>query len=358
MQTKYTLLSSFKILQVERSASEQVIELLDENVIGTPGKSMLYRHAEVRQKISKTPEPFFVNLAIRNRLYGTICLSKRSVRIQGVSRDVFYLRYFTFRQQWRSLPESESKISEKSSDVRDEVSRLMDGEGLEHDGDLVLFAYVDKDNIRSKRLIDEFAFKSFGNFHVLTFSRLFPERDERVKKLDVADVGHINHLLADYYDKEQLVPAVMVDKEDDYYVLSIRHEIVCGVKATRDSWIIKHIPGFMGKLMMKVVPYLPIVGRLFNPHYKFLFMDSIFCKEGYEKDLEILLESVLALHKLYTSIICIDPRSACYHLFDDISLGLTHALMGVKKIDIVAKSIPDNILNPNKPCYVAGEDVL
>lgn len=351
-------MSSFKILKIERSASDQVVELLDENIIGTPGKSMLYKHADVKQKITLTPNPFFANLSIRNRLYGTICLSKRCVLIHEKIHQAFYLRYFTFRQQLRSVSESRARNPEKSSDVRDEVRMLMDGVGLDYDGDLVLYAYVDKDNIRSKRVIDEFNFKCFGDFHVHTFSRLLPKRDNKVKKLDSAEIENVNHILADYYFKEQLVPARMIDKGDDYFVLSHNDEIVCGVKTIRDSWIIKHMPGFMGKLMMKVIPHMPVVGRLFNPQYKFLFLDAIYCKEGHEKDLQTLLESVLSLNNLHTGIICIDPRSKHFQLLGSINLGLTHKFMGAKKIDIMVKSLVNNILSPNKPFYVAGQDVL
>jgi len=61
--------------------------------------------------------------------------------------------------------------------------------------------------------------------------------------------------------------------------------------------------------MMHVVPKLPVIGKLFNPDYKFVFLECMFCKEGYEKELELLLESVLATYKVSSGIICLDPTS-------------------------------------------------
>ena len=168
-------------MQIEQFPGKQVIDLLEENVIGTPGKSMLYRHKDVGEKIKSITNPVFANLPIRDRLYGTICLSKRDVYNLGKPQNAYYLRYFTFRKQFRSSSPNDSNRAE--SKIRNEVSELMNGKGLNQDGEWLLYAYVDKDNFRSKRLIDEFGFEKAGEFSVVPFSRINPGIDRRAHRL-------------------------------------------------------------------------------------------------------------------------------------------------------------------------------
>ena len=279
-------MASFKILHIERTPNNQVLELLEKNVVGTPGKSILYQLQDVQLKINSISNPYFANLSIRNRLYGTICLSKRNVYSLNKQHQAFYLRYFTFRDSFRTT--NPKKHSRKTpSLIREDVAKLMDGEGLDFNEKLVLYAYVDVDNIRSKRLIDEFGFRKAGEFSVIAFSRLFPKFDSRVYELESAHQHVMKSLLLDFYKDERLVATDNMFERGTYFVFKNNDEIVCGVQAIIDSWGIKEVPGIAGKMMMKIVPKLPLLNRLFNPHYKFVFLESIYCKAGHEKELEV-----------------------------------------------------------------------
>ena len=318
---------------------------------------MLYKHKDVGKKIKSIFNPVFANLSIRDRLYGTICLSKREVYNLGKPKDAYYLRYFTFRKQFRgSNPKNNSKAESK---IRNEVSELMNGKGLPHGDDLLLYAYVDKENFRSKRLIDEFGFDKVGEFNVIPFSRIYAKIDSRVEKLEDSTKAETKQVLMDYYCDVQLVSFDQLFSVGDYYVIrDTEGEIMCGVQAIIDGWEILELPGISGKLMMKVVPKLPLVGRLFNSDYKFAFFEYVYCKPGFEKDFEMLLESILGTLKMNSGVLCLDPNSKLCDQLNNIRFGLTHKLMGESRVDIVVKSRDKTFISDNAPFYVSGFDVL
>lgn len=350
-------MDAFHILKIERKPSPELIELLEENAIGTPGKSMVYQHHNVRSKVDTVSNPYFANLSIRNRLYGTICFSKRGVYNLGISSQAFYLRYFTFRESFRTVnPKDHTR--QKPSKVREDIVHLMDGKGLDFSGDLMLYAYVDADNIRSKRLIDEFGFRKLSNFQVIPFSRFSPKTHKHVEIAQEILQEEIRAKLVETYKRELFVSFESLFNRGNYFVIKDQGKMVCGVQAIPDQWDILEMPGAMGRFLMNIVPKVPILNRLFNPTYKFVFLESIFCDKGYEHFMGPLFESVLHHYKVNSGILCLDQKSTMYTKVKKIKLGLTHSLQGEKQIDVVVKTSDNTLKSSNAPVSVSGFDVL
>lgn len=350
-------MSSFNILKIERKPSQEVIELLEENAIGTPGKSMVYRHHDVRSKVDTVSNPYFANLSIRNRLYGTICFSKREVYNLGQAYQAFYLRYFTFRESFRTTnPKNHTR--QKPSKIREDMARLLEGEGLDFRGDLMLYAYVDADNIRSKRLIDEFGFQKLSGFQVIPFSRISPKKSKLVAIAQESSYAEIRTKLLEAYKNELFVSFESLFNRGNYFIIKKQGKLVCGVQAIPDQWDILEMPGAMGNILMNMVPKVPILNRLFNPSYKFVFLESIFCEEGYEHLLGPLFESVLHYYKVNSGILCLDQKSNIYTKVKRIKLGLTHKMQGEKQIDVVVKTSDNKLITSHAPVSVSGFDVL
>lgn len=350
-------MSSFHILKIEREPDDQIIELLEENIIGTPGKSMLYKHVDVRKKVGMVSNPYFANLSIRNRLYGTICFSKRDVFISGKSYQAFYLRYFTFRESFRTTNPKDHKRQTPSL-IREDMAQIMKGKGLDFDRDLILYAYVDPGNTRSKRIIDEFGFEKAGSFQVIPFSRIWPKKSKYVEIAEESRYAEIKEYLMESYKDEQLVSFENLFRRGNYFVFVDKGKMVCGVQAIPDQWEILEMPGAGGKILMNVVPNIPILNRLFRPKYKFVFFESVFCVDGYEKQLSLLFESTLVHYKVNSGILCMDQKSALYAKVKKNKLGLKHKIQGEKQIDIVVKTSDKNLINDNLPISVSGVDVL
>jgi hypothetical protein len=346
----------FKTLTITRQADDQLISLLEQNIIGTPGASMLYKHADVRKKVLGISDPYFCNLSIRNKIYGTVCFCGRTVINMGEEHRAFYVRYFTFLHEFRSDHRKHRKG--KKSKVRDEVAMLMDGHGLIEQEDLLLYAYVDSENTRSARLIEEFGFTNAGTFHTVPFSRFSPKDDMRVEKLNKEQIAQFTSKLNDFYKGYQLVCFDDLNSSGNYFVIRVNGEVVCGVQAIPDQWEILALPGISGQLMMHLIAKLPGFKRLFHPTYSFVFLEAIYCTPGHEGLLATLLESVLARHQAYSGIICLDPTSKLYQSLKKVPLGITHKVMGEKTIEIIVKSAATNIAQSGAPFFVSGYDVL
>ncbi len=109
---------------------------------------------------------------------------------------------------------------------------------------------------------------------------------------------------------------------------------------------------------MNFIPNIPIINRLFHPKYKFVFLESIYCRAGYEQTMESLFESVLAYYKAYSGIICLDSRSEMYDKIHRLNLGITHKIQGEKEIDVVIKTHNGDLIDKEQPVFVSGYDVL
>lgn len=350
-------MNAFHILKIESKPSPQLIELLEANAIGTPGKSMVYKHHNVRSKVDTVSNPLFANLSIRNRLYGTICFSKRYVHNLAQEHQAFYLRYFTFRESFRTInPKNHAR--QKPSKIREDVVRLMDGKGLDFQGDLILYAYVDADNIRSKRLIDEFGFQKLSNFQVIPFSRIFPKKSKLVEVAQESSYAGIRAKLVASYKNELFVSFESLFNRGNYFIIKDEGKMVCGVQSIPDQWDVLEMPGAMGKILMNIIPKIPLLNRLFNPIYKFVFLESIFCEEGYEHLLAPLFESVLKHYKVNSGILCLDQKSDVYAKVKKNNMGLTYKMQGEKQIDVVVKTSDNKLMNSHAPVSVSGFDVL
>jgi hypothetical protein len=347
-------LVKFHYLRISHTADPDLVKLLERNIIGTPGESMLYAQTHVAEKLAELDNPCFANLYLKEKLVGTVCFLKRNVLNNGLKQEFFYVRYFTFLDKFRSAGTAERKG--KSSAIREEIHRLMNGEGLDSHEIPALFAYVDKENVRSRRLIEEFGFRKAGTFRTIPFTRFFPKIHKSVRQIGEDEWDSILPLLQEYYRDYSMISFDGLKNSNSYFVLEQNGVPMCGVQAIPDSWHILSLPGLSGKLMMNLIPKIPILRRLFDHDYKFVFLEYTFCRTGYEKHLATLFESVLAYHRRNSSIMCLDPLSRIYTQVHQVSLGFAHRIMGEKEIEIVVKS--SNAQLPKPPFYVSGPDVL
>lgn len=348
----------FQTLTIENKPDEQVVDLLTNNRIGTPGKSMVYEHRNVQNKLHDIPGPVFANLSIRNNLLGTVCFSKREVFIKGESRLAHYVRYFSFNEKFRSGNTERQNKKRKNSIIRNEIMRLLDGEGLKEEGDILFYAYVDSDNIRSSRLIHEFGFTTASKFSSLLFSRLFPKSYEKVEKATKQEVPKIKDILKSYYNDHQFVSLENLFIYNDYYFIRAEGKIVAGAQANPELWQIIEIPGLKGWLLMNLIPYIPILNRFFKPEFRFISIDGIYCKEGWEKELEKLFSFLLYKYKVNTAIISADTKSRLYSILKGIRLGTTNAFQGEIPFDVVIKSKSKRYLHKDLPFYISSLDVM
>ena len=151
---------NFRFLSITRSASPELLQILSNNVIGTPGKSMIYQHMGVDDKIHRLENPYFVNLKRADRIVGTCCFCNRTTINSGQPNQSLYVRYFSFKDLFRRKSVKEKARSNRQG-LREEIHTLLNGRdlGMNEGEKFFHYAYVDPRNERSAILCSEFGFE-------------------------------------------------------------------------------------------------------------------------------------------------------------------------------------------------------
>ena len=151
---------------------------------------------------------------------------------------------------------------------------------------------------------------------------------------------------------------------DNYYVIKENNEIVAGCQFHKAHWVINKMPGFMGKIILNVVPRIPLLNKLFNPK-KFLFLafEGIFFKQGKEKRLHELFEGLLAQEKLKTALFWMGENCPWHKaLIKYGRSGLINIFVKDSDVYIMASyqnMTPEEIYaTENSPLYASGFDYI
>jgi hypothetical protein len=136
------------------------------------------------------------------------------------------------------------------------------------------------------------------------FSRFFPKANKNIEQVNTDTVRkEVLALLKNQYEAHALVQFNSIFLHDDYFILRENGEIVAGCQFHRVHWVINRMGGFMGKIIMNVVPLVPLLNKLFNPkRFEFLAFEGIYSKPGYEHRLMGLFEGLLAKQKLKSAM--------------------------------------------------------
>lgn len=325
-----------RLIKVEKEATPEVIALLERNVIGTPGQSMCYQHGTVREKLARIAKPNFVNLKRVSQLIGTSCFCHRMTNAKRSNWNTFYIRYFSFDASYRRSITSPIRNNNKNSIIRAEMKALFNKFSNDSSDPTVFYAYVDSDNIRSADLTKSFDFEKLGSLQTILFSRLYPKWHPSVSRASTADYLQIKDELNDFYLGHVLFTDENIFVDNNYFVIRNGSEIVAGIQANPDQWNVSSLPGLIGKLL-PFISFIPILNKLFSPKFDFLGVEGVFVKEGYEKALEKLIESVLAHFDRNTALIATDLKGKLNDFLRKLDLGLLDRLSKKSSIDIIAR---------------------
>ncbi|MBY0427226.1 MAG: hypothetical protein K2Q22_16445, partial [Cytophagales bacterium] len=313
----------FKFLEIRKAPSEELLELLNNNIIGTPGHGMLYQHLGVHNKIHKIANPYYVNLVRGDKIIGTACFCSRNMNNAGLNLPAYYIRYFSFKHLFRRKSISEKSVTGNSA-LRAEIKSVLTGEGLEKEAQETFFhyAYVDPRNIRSLVLCNEFGFEPVRQYTSLIFNRIHPKTHAEAALVTPSEEDNIKTLLAEFYKEYTMFSFENLFNGRPYYVLKdSTGRIVAGVQVNLDRWKIYSLPGLSGKIILNTFSKVPYLNRLFNTNYRFITLEGIYYSKGAERCLEVLFESLLAQYKVNSALICLDADSDLYRALKSLKLG-------------------------------------
>jgi len=366
---------NYKDLEVRISdyASDEMLYLLNNTIQGSEG-GMRYSLQDVNKKIQAYNKSIrFISLYKNNRLTGTI---GACFRVSGQGNLRFpssYMRYLAIQSvyqvdpAWTGRRTIEIRSDKEDSFKQNILSFFSKPHMLELDevkeGDKhIMYAFIESMNERSKNIVNQAGYEYVRSFLTVAFSRFSPRLDKRVEILGKDDRPLMEDILRDYYREYSLFSLDYAFYGNRYYVLKEDNKIVAGVLAIPSRQKIYDIPGVWGWVIMKVLPRIPYYKRLFHPEeFKYLVFDAIYCREGYEKHLATLFESVCASEGYYTGLTWLDDRSRLYdELRTGVNMGALNRMLNAKPGLIYVQFInfdeKEKELFYEAPAYISGFD--
>jgi hypothetical protein len=366
--TKYYSLQ----VEVEQEPGQDIINHLKNTVIGTPGR-LLYRLTGIEKKIRLLGPSYFLVLRKLNRLIGTIGFVFRNTYNQTVSHNSWYIRYFSIRAPLRTRVHKKENYDDKPStgdniikdSIKDyfyEPDRLL-GKISDPGQKTFMYAYIERENIRSKLFSDLMEFQTVRNFSTYFFSRISPKIHPGAQRIKEEEKTGMLILLKRFYKGFNMYTEQYIFYEGNYYLLKLNNEIVAAVQANQETWEIIKKPGFKGKLLSDIIPHLPGVSKIFDPkNFRFAAMEGIYYKQGYEKHLLTLFESVCALTNTHFALMWLDTDSPVTRTIDKLGQrGLLSRLIKPVEANIIVKFInfseEEKESFRNNPAYLSCFDV-
>jgi hypothetical protein len=366
---------NYKELEVRVSdhANEEILYLLDHTIQGSEG-GMRYSLKNVAPRIEAYKDKIrFVSLYKKNQVTGTIGSCFRVSGTGNLKYPSTYLRYlaihptYALEPGWQKRqtvvlkPEREDSFKQKTLEIFSKP-HLLDLHGVVEGDKHIMYAFLESMNERSKNLVSQAGYEYVRSFLTVAFSRFSPKRDKRVSKLREEEKSKIQKLLSDYYVNHSLFTTDYSFYGDRYYVLKEGEEIIAGVSAVPGVHKIYDIPGIWGWVIMKILPKVPFYRRLFYPgEFRYLVFDAIYCKEGHEKILGTLFESVCAAEGYYTGLTWVDDRSQLYDkIRTDVNMGALNRMLNAKPGLVYIRFInfdeKDKECFYEAPAYISGFD--
>lgn len=357
------------VLQIRESVADEVVELLESTTLGTPGGTR-YKHVGSEAKIREVRNPYFLELWKGKRLLGALCMAHRQTDDPEATNNAFYIRYLSVMDAMQrkvnkdtadasSGTRSNSLLKRVLHRFYDNPEVLMQLTGREH---AVFYAYVELDNERSRQMTSNMGFEQIGKFSTLIFSRIFPKRNRNARRLGVAERSSITALLAETYRDHALFSTANLFYQDNYWVLEEEGEIVAGLQAAPIQWVITEMPGLSGKATLKMLPWVPLVNRMFNPRkWQFIVVDAIYCKPGREKALHQLMAHACVENGVYSALLWLDHLDPLYGRLKKYGkLGVLNRVNGDTPASIIARfngvSPKDQKRIRTQPRYISAFD--
>ena len=357
-----------KIL-VGKGADPSALKLLHETVWGTPG-GIRYQKITSTETEDYFKNSWFLKLMKGSQLLGIVGMVHRRYIIKGQPLNTFYLRSFSFHSQYQVKVKADKNPSKKHKKqgnqlIRRIISQFFEkGEFFKNQfpGEAILFyGYVIANNERSARLSRDIGFSPFRTFSTMLYSKRFPKKHPQV---ELTAWEEIQNLVKEQYQNYPLGPQDRVGEEDDFFVFREDGQIVAGIRTRQVGWHIKEVPGFSGKIMMNVLPRLPIISTMFRPkNFRFLGVDSMFHLPNHEDKLNVLLRSACAHFENFIAMMWLDEKSKLYQTVgQNISMGLIHKLSrNTDQVNVIGRFIntPEDIKEVifKNPAYVAMDEV-
>lgn len=326
----------FPPFYLRENHTDSILDLLQKTTLGTNGAK--YQHLNTKEIIKDLDNPLFLSLERNDIAIGNITFCRRN--------DNWYIRYFAFDSLFQS---KESSNKRKKSTLKDNISSFFEdklNEGIS------FYAYIDPKNIRSKQMSKTFGFQKIGSLITYSFSRKNPKINKNLIELSENKSTYL-----DSFNAQLFHTPYQANRTKIYVLYSDSGEEIASARVQHALWRIERLPGKLGGLLVKLIPYIPLINQFFKPsNYQFLVPDCV--KANSSDALETLFESILAQENSKLMLWWLDEKDLLNRFENKISWGIFKYFLGNPKVDVVAKLSKEKQMDTSKPFFVNGIDLI
>lgn len=339
-------------IQRHHGIPKEALHFLDSIAWGNEGA--IYEHKNTEEHIKLIKKPMLLGIFEGDIIRATAVFCVTMVTTNGKQYNCNYIRYFASSKEIRGkgvMKKFSIKVMELIKESEKEQT--------------IYFACIEKANKSSYKVVKSAGYDSIGTVKTLGFSRFFPKINKEIKQISSKEEKEevLTHL-KNTYDNHVLVQFDSIFLNDSYFIIRKHGEIVAGCQYHRAHWVINNMKGFTGKIIMSLVPNIPILNKLFNPkRFEFLAFEGIYFKPGYEQDLYTLFEGLLAKEKLKSAMFWLGKTCPIRKkIVTKGNLGLIHTFLKDSDVEILAsfKNIkePEITSLKSKPLFASAFDYI
>jgi RimJ/RimL family protein N-acetyltransferase len=300
-------------ISVEQSYDQKFLEFAETTIWGT--ENTLYKMNGLKAELDSFRKPIYVSLKENEELVGIAVLNQKQVCQNDVTFEAFYGCLLSARPEKMNNAFTTLKAINK---VTEYIFSKFDR--------VIIYAHVEEDNKRSRGVLQKVNYKPLTTFIAPSHVRFTPKLDSNVSKLDKESKAQVIELISKQYRDHSFVDVETSFDAESYYVIKENNEIKAGLQVKKLNWTFVGIAGAIGFLMMRVVPKLPFLRKIFNPkNHCFLKIGNIYIKDG--TSFSKLLSSVMYMNKLNTCLAYTNPQSSVdKKIIEELKKGILSSL--------------------------------
>jgi hypothetical protein len=329
---------------------EKAAKFLDQIAWGNSGT--VYEHKNTAEHVRLLHQPALISAEHKGEMWCTVVFCNTPVQCGEHRYNCYYARYFAAAVQVRGngmVPRLTVKVMQG---IQENVSDKT-----------IFYACVEKSNITSSKILQYAGYREIGLIKTQGFSRFFPRKQD-LEPLQPDEREDMLMLLKEQYREHALVQFNSLFMHGQYFVMRESGRIVAGCQFHRVHWVVQSMRGRSGKMIVNLVPRIPLLRKLFNPKkFEFLAFEGIYVLPGYEKHLARLFEGLLAQENLHSALYWMAEKCPIRKRIQaGISAGLLHSFVKDADSNIMASfhRMSDDAISEvcSSPIYASAFDFI
>jgi hypothetical protein len=339
-------------IQRHQGIPKEAFHFLDSIAWGNEGA--IYEHKNTEENIKLIKNPVLLAIFEGEIIRATAVFCMTNVTTNSEQFNCNYIRYFASSKEIRG-----KGVMKKFSIKVMELIREKEKEKT------IYFACIERANKSSYKVVESAGYSPLGKVNTLGFSRFFPKKNKNIRQITTKEQkAEVLNLLEQTYENHALTQFDSLFIQNNYFVIREKGQIIAGCQYHRSHWVINNMKGFMGKIIMNIVPLIPVINKLFNPkRFEFLAFEGLYFKPGYEQQLYALFEGLLAKEKLKSSMFWLGNTCPIRkNILTKGKLGMIHSFIKDSDVEIMAayKNINETKIEnlKSKPIYASAFDYI